>query len=120
MLVVEPADHERERFGHRGDVGRDIEGVRGDQQSDQPKNQPSGRDFHHVGGEAFAGDPADQGAHQLDRDHERDRQKDGPEQAITELRAGLRISGNPRWIIIGRTRHQSRTKQPKHHAAGGL
>ena len=118
MFVIEPADHQREGFSHRGDVGRDVEGVGSDQKKNQRQHQPARRQLHHIGGEALAGDPADLRADQLDRDHERRREKYRPEQAVTELRAGLRIGRDARRVVIGGTGHQSRTKQPKHHVAG--
>ena len=59
MLMIESADHQRKRFTHRGDVGRDVEGVGGDQQENQRQHQPARRDLHDICGEALAGDPAD-------------------------------------------------------------
>ena len=118
MFVIEPADHQRQRFPHRGDVGRDVEGVGGDQKENQRQHQPARRELHDVGGEALAGDPADPRADQLDRDHERRGEKHRPEQAVAELRAGLRIGRNARRIVVGGAGHQSRTQQPKHDVAG--
>ena len=74
--------------------------------------------LHDIGGEALAGNPADPRAHQLDRDHERCGEKYGPQQAVTKLRAGLRISRDARRVVVSGTGHQSRTKQPKQHVAG--
>jgi hypothetical protein len=82
-------------------VGGDVEGVRGNQHRDQRQHRPSRRDLHDVGGEALAGDPPDLRADELDRDHERRGQKHGPQQAEPELRAGLRIGGDPRRIVVG-------------------
>ena len=45
MLVVEPADHQRERLRHRGDVGGDVEGVGGNEQRDEPHHPPARRDL---------------------------------------------------------------------------
>ena len=118
VFVVEAADHQRERFAHRRDIGGDVEGVRGDQKENQRQHQPARRQLHHIGGEALAGDPADLRAHQLDGDHERRGEKHRPEQAVTELRAGLRIGGDARRVVIGGAGHQARTEQPEHHVPG--
>ena len=118
MFVIEPADHQRQRFPHRGDVGRDVERVGGDQQENQRQHQPARRELHHIGGKPLAGDAADPRAHQLDRDHEWRGEKHGPQQAVAKLRAGLRVGRNARRIVVGGAGHQSRTQQPKHHVAG--
>ena len=41
------------------------------------------------------------GADELDGDHERRREKYGPQQSIAELGASLRIGRDPRRVIIG-------------------
>ena len=110
VLVIEPANDQRQRLRHRGDVGGDVEGVRDDQQSDQRQHQPARRHLHHVGSEALAGDPPDQRAHELDRDHERDGEEDRPQQPVAELRAGLRIGRDAGWIVVGRAGDQARAR----------
>ena len=105
MLVVEAANNERKGFSHRGDVGGDVESVRGDQQEDQGQHQPAGRQLHDVGGKSLPGHSADTRTHQLDRDHEWRREKHRPKQAVTELRSGLRIGRNARRIVIGGAGH---------------
>ena len=77
-----------------------------------------GARLHHIGGEPLAGHPADPRTHQLNCDHERRCQKHGPEQAVAKLRAGLRIGGDARRVVIGGAGHQSRAEQPKHHPPG--
>src|SRR6185312_7421031 len=57
---------------------------------------------------ASARRPSDAGADLLYRHHERIGQHHGPQQAEAEHRAGLRISSDATWIVIGRTCDQSR------------
>ena len=118
MFVIEAANHQRERFSHRRDIGGDVSCVRSDQKKNKRQHQPAGRQLHHVGGEALAGHPADPRTHQLDRDHERRCQKHRPKQTVTELRSGLRISGNARRVVVSGAGYQSRAEQPKHHVFG--
>ena len=118
MLVVEPADDQRERLRHCGDVGGDVESVGGNQQRHESQHEPARRKLHHVGGQPLAGDPADLRADELNRDHERRGQEDRPQQSVAELRAGLRIGGDARRIVVGRAGDQAGTEPLQQHRSG--
>ncbi len=120
VFVVEAADHERQGFAHRRDVGGDVEGVGRDQQRDEDEHDRARRDLHHVCGEALAGDASDLGTDQLDRDHERGREENGPQQPVAKLRAGLGVGRNARRVIVGRAGDKPGPEQAEHHAAGPL
>jgi hypothetical protein len=74
--------------------------------------QRGGKVFH-IGDDAFSGHAADMSADELDCDHERRRQKNRPQQAITELRSGLGISRDAGRIVVGSPRDQPGSKQPQ-------
>jgi hypothetical protein len=105
MLVVEAADHQRECFRHGRDVGGNVEGIGCDQKKHQRQHQPTRHHFHHIGRKALARHPADQCAHELDRDHEGNGEEDRPQQAVAELRAGLRVGRNARRVVVRRAGH---------------
>ena len=46
----------------------------------------------------------------LDRHHQRIGQQHRPADAVTELRTGLAVGPNARWVVIGRSRDQARTQ----------
>ncbi len=118
MFVIEATDNQRKRFSHRSDISRDVNCGCNDQKKNKRQYQPTRCQLHDIGGEALAGYSADLGTHQLDCDHERRCEKHRPKQAVTELRPGLRIGSDARWVVIGGAGHQSRTEQPKHHVFG--
>ena len=57
--------------------------------------------------EALAGHPPDVRADQLHRAHQGIGEDHGPEQPKAELRASLRISGDPARIVVGRAGDQA-------------
>ena len=95
-------------LAHGRDVGGDVEGV-GDQQQQHDAVQHDRRERRlDVGGEAFAGDPADARADRLDRRHQRKGQRHGPQHVEAELRAGLRIGGDAAGIVVRHAGDQPR------------
>ena len=46
----------------------------------------------------------------LDRHHQRIGQQHRPADAVTELRTGLAVGPNARWVLIGRSRDQARAQ----------
>ena len=102
------ADEQAQRRGHRAEVDGDVDGVGQEQQADHAVQQPGRVMFADVGREPVAGDTADARAHDLDADHQRQREPYRPEHAVAELRAGLRIGRYAARIVIGGTGNQAR------------
>jgi hypothetical protein len=97
-------------LAHGGDVRADIYGVGDEQQGHQGGDHPPGHHPVHVLGETPAGHPADVGADQLDRAHQREGQDHGPEQAVAELGAGLGIGGDTAGVVVGGAGNQPRSE----------
>jgi hypothetical protein len=74
----------------------------------------------HVGDHARAGDAADSRAHQLNREHERRREQDGPEQAIAEARPRLRVSGDAGRVVVRRAGDEAGSQKPQRAAQKGF
>ena len=100
VFMLETANHEIKGFAHRSDVGGDIDRVGENQQAVPSQALSTRRNFLGVRSNALAGDLADFGADQLNGDHERRRKKHRPQQAETELRAGLRIGGYAGRVVV--------------------
>ena len=96
-----PAGHEPHRLAHGGEVGGDVDGVGDDQQRDEDIKNPRRQSLRDIAGKSAAGLPAEIAADDLDRRHERQRQQHAPGEREAKLRAGLRIGGDPAWIVIG-------------------
>src|SRR5450830_127227 len=62
--------------------------------------------------------PADAGADDLDRRHERQRQEHGPQQRKAELGSRLRIGGDAARIVVSRAGHESRPERTPNPARG--
>jgi hypothetical protein len=56
-----------------------------------------------VCGKSFPRDPADAGAHGLNRGHQREGQRHRPQHVEAELSAGLGIGGYAAWIVVSHT-----------------
>ena len=63
-----------------------------------------------IPGDAVARRASDPRADVLDCDHQRVRQQHRPADAVTELRTGLAVGPDARWVVIGRSRYQARTQ----------
>src|SRR5579872_3960633 len=61
-----------------------------------------------IGGNPLPSDPANVGAHQLDRCHERERQWHRPQHIEAELRAGLGIGCDAAWVVVSDACDQAR------------
>jgi hypothetical protein len=114
VLVIEAADHERERFAHSGEIGRNVEGVGYHQDGYKRYQQPARGEVFHIGNDAFSCHATDLSADNLDGDHERRCQKNSPQQAITKLRSGLGISRDAGRIVVGGPRDQPGSEQPQY------
>src|SRR5471030_379616 len=111
MLTIKAANNERERFAHRSDIGRYVERVGYHQHVYERYDKPAWGEVFHIGDDAFSRHAADLGADKLDGYHERRRQKNRPQQSITKLRPGLRISRDTGWIVVGGPCDQPGSKQ---------
>jgi hypothetical protein len=98
---LRPADDQLERFGHRADVGGDVDGVGDDQHRHQRDGQPARAHLVDVGREPVTRGPADARREHLDADHERRRQQQRPDEGEAELRAGLRVGGDAARVVVG-------------------
>ncbi len=111
-------DDERARLRDGGDVGADIDGVRDHHQKhDADQDRPRIVVLDDPG-QALAGDGADPAAGLLDRQEQRDLVERRPQLPESELRARLRIGGDPGRIVIGgagdqaRAQHLEESKRP--------
>jgi hypothetical protein len=59
------------------------------------------------------GDAPDQGADELDRDHEWRREKERPQQAVSKMGAGLGMRRDAGGVVICRSGHQAGAEQAK-------
>jgi hypothetical protein len=71
VLAIKAADHERKRFAHRSEIGRDVERVGYHQGGYERYDQPARGEVFHIGDDAFSSHAADLSADNLDGDHER-------------------------------------------------
>ena len=109
------AHHQPERLTHRGDIGADVEAVGQQQQEHQRQLQPARVVATDVVRETPAGGAADARADQLDGRHQRPGQHGGPQQAVAEGGAGLRVGGDAARIVVGGAGDQAGTEvtQPR-------
>src|SRR5436305_477320 len=70
--------------------------------------------------QTLAGDPSNLRTDQLDRDHEGEREEDCPQQGVAVLRAGLRVGGNARRVIVSCAGDETRPEQAKDGAPGSV
>jgi len=105
-----PAHDEADRLTHRCNIGRDIENTGGGNERNDCVEQPWRQHLLEIGGEPATGHGADPRAHDLHRDHERCGQKHRPAQRVAELRAALRVGGDPTRVVVGRTRQEARSE----------
>jgi hypothetical protein len=59
VLVIKAADHERERFAHRGEIGRDVEPIGHHQHGYDRYDQPARGEVFYVGDDTFPRHAAD-------------------------------------------------------------
>jgi hypothetical protein len=79
MLVLEAADDKIQRLAHGGEVSRDVDCVRNNQKAHRNQHEWQGIELLGIGRDALACDPPDMRADELDRDHERRREKHRPQ-----------------------------------------
>ncbi len=89
-------------LGHRGEVGGDVQRVGREQHADRRVPHRPREPLADVGGQAAPGDVTDARADHLDRGHQRQREHDGPQHRVAELRAGLRVGGDATGVVVGR------------------
>ncbi len=99
---------ELRHLAHGGQIRSNVEGVRHEKQCHDDAQHGGWKRGADVGGEAFAGDPADAGADQLDGRHERERQRHRPQHVEAILRARLRIGYDAAGVVVGHAGNQSR------------
>src|SRR5262249_45074917 len=63
-----------------------------------------------VAGDALPGDPADASTDLLDRCHQGEGEQHDPAHRQSELRSGLRVSGDAGWVVVGGAGDQSGSK----------
>ena len=66
-----------------------------------------------VARDAVPGDASDARRHDLDADHQRRREQHAPQHAEAELRAGLRVGGDPARVVVGRAGDESGPRRLK-------
>ena len=117
------ADQQLQRRGHRAEIGAEIDDIRHEQQPDDRAQQPGRVMRADVAGNALAGHPAHARADLLDRRHQREAEQHHPAQRVAELRARLRVGGDPARIVVGGAGDQSRAEPAEQplvrRAAGG-
>ena len=114
-----PVDQQLQRCAHRTEVSAQIDQVGRQQQQHDAARQPRRIMPAQIAGDAKAGDAADAGADLLDRDHQRVAEHQRRGQAVAELRADLRIGGDPAGIVIRRPGDQARPEHPEQLQAIG-
>jgi len=95
------SDQQLQGCGHRAEIRRDVDRVGDQQERDDCVEQRPRIMLPDVGGKALPRDTSDARAHDLDADHERQREQHRPQHAVPELRARLRIGGNAARIVRG-------------------
>ncbi len=86
--------------GHAGEVGGDVEAVRGEQAEGDEDQEGAGEAGEQVPGQAAAGDHADARAHHLDGGHQGPGQEGRPQERRAKLGAGDRERGDARRVVI--------------------
>jgi len=104
--------------GHCAEIGAQVNGVRAQQQQDDAGEQPVRTMLPQIAGKAAAGGSPDPGAHDLHRGHQRIGEQHGPGEAVTELRASLRVGRDAARIVIRGARDQTGTQHPKQPGPG--
>ena len=102
-----PSRDQMHRLRHRGDIRGQVERVGRQQQSDHGPQHYWRKIALDVGGQAAPRNAADARADELDRDHQRQRQRHGPQHRVAELRAGLGIGGDAAGIVVRRAGDQA-------------
>ena len=98
------------RRRHRAEIRADIDHIGDDQQAHQRIKKPRSSNGAACWRRGPAGHPADIGADHLDRAHQRIGEKQRPDQAVAELRAGLRIGGDAAGVVVGSAGDEARTE----------
>ena len=93
-------DQQAQCLAHRGDVGRDVDGVRHQQQAHDAVQHRARENRFHVRGQSPTGDATESRADHLDADHQRVRENHGPQHLEPELRARLRVGRDAAGIVI--------------------
>ena len=115
-----PAEEQLCRRAHGGQIGADVDRIGYQQQADDDMHQPARQHMRHIGGQPFAGDPADPGADRLDRGHEGIGQDRHPDQAEAELGPDLGVGGDAAGIVVRRPGDQARTQPGEQGLAFGV
>jgi len=104
------AHHQLQALTHGRHIGSDVDGI-GDQQHDHQRVQHRrGEVLSDIVGQAAPGDASQASADDLDRDHQRIGENDGPAQLVSELRACLGIRRDAARVVVRRAGDQARAE----------
>ena len=104
------ANQEFECVTHRSEIGGDVDRV-GDEQEHDDKVQNGRRVMAaDISSDAPARNPSYPAGDFLNRHHQRKGEQHGPADAVAELCAGLAISADAGWIVVGRASDKSRAE----------
>ena len=109
-------DDQRRGGAEGADVSADIDDVCGSQEHDEKAKRAQAVMVLDVARQSLAGDVADPAAGLLDGGHQRQHPQGGPQLAIPELGAGLRIGRDAGRVVVRGPGHQSRPQDPEQMA----
>ena len=115
-----PAQDQPRRRAHGGEIGTDVDRIGHQQQADDDMDQPARQNVRHIGGQTFAGNPADPGADRLDRRHQGIGQDRHPDQAEAELGPDLGVGGDAARIVVRRPGDQARPQPGEQRSGPGV
>ena len=87
-------------FPHGGHIGGDVEGVRHQKKEDGALQNRWREGPFDIRSKPPSGNTANKGTHRLNRCHEREGQRHGPEHVEAKLRSRLRVSHHTAWVVI--------------------
>jgi len=93
--------------------GTDVESVGRRHQRCRPVEDRAREVCFDQGGKALLARHPEPAGKLLDRGRQRKGNRDRPEHRQSEPGAKLRVGANPRWIVVGGTRDQSRSETPE-------
>ena len=108
-VAIKAAD-EFGNLSHGSDVRGDVQRVGYQQQQDDAFQHDRRESRLDVGGQSLAGRPPDLRANDLDRRHQRVRERHRPEHVEAKLRPRLRVGGDAARVVIGYAGDKSRTE----------
>ncbi len=110
LVAVRSSNKQPACVGHCTEVRCDVDRVGNKQQQDERPDGRRRKISAYVAGDAVPGNPADASRYFLNCNHEGIAQKQRPADAETDLRAGLAVGPDTRWIIVGSAGDQAWTE----------